>query len=293
ELSRTPMRNRSVWEGGTRFFDDVVDVQWDHLRVALFREVANPANPRAGAMRVRYDFPDTGGRLFDIRSLTAQPPQAAFCISHNGGERLVHLMRDRRAHLTERAHARDVGEGSLSDLQCFLRLPRCRDIHQRTDELLLARFANLTMRSNVNMFDVSIGHQQTVLIVVVRRASYRAIELLLHELAIIGMNALQEQADGRLDRFIESHDPISFCRPEDLFSADSPAEAPRVTEPLGVGQVRLATLQRPLGALLVLDVGAHAIPSDHLSVLVAKRHAAHQMPPIFAVGSPQALFHLE
>src|SRR5262249_791537 len=107
------------------------------------------------------------------------------------------------------------------------------------------------------------------------------------------MNALQEQSDGRLNRFIESHDPIRFFRREALPPSDPSAEASRVTEPLGLGQIRLATLQRPLGPLLVLDVVAHAIPSDHLSVLVAKRHAAHQMPPILAVGSPQALFHLE
>ena len=103
-------------------------------------------------------------------------------------------MRDRRAHLSERAHARDVGEGSLGDLQCLLRPPGCSDIHQCTDQFLLARFVDLTMRSNVNVFDVSIGHQQTVLIVVVLLASYRAIELLLHELAILGVNALQEQS---------------------------------------------------------------------------------------------------
>src|SRR5262249_7401388 len=107
------------------------------------------------------------------------------------------------------------------------------------------------------------------------------------------MNALQEQSDGRLNRFIESHDPMRFFRPEDLSTADPPAEASRLTEPLRLGQIRLATLQRPLGPLLVLDVVAHAIPSDHLSILVAKRYAAHQMPPIFAVGSPPALFHLE
>src|SRR6201993_2690217 len=76
---------------------------------AFFRELANPANYLAGAMRVLYDLPDTDDCLFDIRRLTAQPPQAAFCVSHDGGERLVHLMRDRRAHLSERAHARDVG----------------------------------------------------------------------------------------------------------------------------------------------------------------------------------------
>ena len=236
------MPKRLVLQERDCLFDDLVDVQPDHLRADLFRELANPANYLAGAMRVLYDLPDTDDRLFDIRRLTAQPPQAAFCISHDGGERLVHLMRDRRAHLSERAHARDVGEGSLGDLQCLLRLPGRSDIHQRTDQFPLARFVDLTMRPNVNVFDLSIGHQQTVLIVVVLLASYRAIELLLHELAILGMNALQEQSDGRLNRFIESHDPISFFRPEDLSAADPPAEAPRLTEPLGLGQIRLAAL---------------------------------------------------
>src|SRR5262249_59580701 len=121
EPYRDSMPKRLVLQERDRLFDDLVDVQWDHLRVDLFRELANPANHLAGAMRVRYDFPDTGDRLFDIRILTAQPPQAAFCISYNGGERLVYFMRDRRAHLTERGHAPDVGEGSLSNPQCFLR----------------------------------------------------------------------------------------------------------------------------------------------------------------------------
>src|SRR5262249_17349564 len=89
ELYRDSMPKRLVLQERDRLFDDLVDVQWDHLRVDLFRELANPVNHLAGAMRVRYDFPDTGDRLFDIRSLTAQPPQAAFCIGHNGGERLV------------------------------------------------------------------------------------------------------------------------------------------------------------------------------------------------------------
>ena len=38
---------------------------------------------------------------------------------------------------------------------------------------------------------------------------------------------------------------------------------------------------------------AHAIPSDHLSVLVAKRYAAHEVAAVFAVGSPQALLDVE
>src|SRR5262249_18220150 len=107
------------------------------------------------------------------------------------------------------------------------------------------------------------------------------------------MDSLQEQADGRLDRFIDVKNPIAFFRPEDLARGDLPAKAPRLTEPLRISQIGLVPSQCSLGSLLVLDVVAHSIPSGHLSVLVAKRHAAHQMPPIFAIGAPQPLFHLE
>ena len=91
-------------------------------------------------MGVLDDLPGAGGRLFHLRRLTAQPPQVAFCVGHDGPERLIHLMRDRRAHLSEHAHARDMSKRGLGDLQCFLRFPGVGDIHQRTDELLLARF---------------------------------------------------------------------------------------------------------------------------------------------------------
>jgi len=99
-------------------------------------------------------------------------------------------MRDRRGHLSEHGHARDVGERGLSGLQCLLRSLGCSHVHQRTDEFRLARFIGLTTCSNVNVFDLSIGHPQTVFIVEVLLASQRAVKLPLYESAIVGMHAL-------------------------------------------------------------------------------------------------------
>src|SRR5438046_5223576 len=96
--------------------------------------------------------------------------------------------------------------------------------------------------------------------------------------SIVGMNAFPDQGVGRLDRFIESHDPIGFFRPEDLLSAELPGEAPHVTEPLGLGQIGFAPAQRALGPLLILDVVSRGIPSDHLAVFIAQRHAPDEEP---------------
>jgi hypothetical protein len=114
---------------------------------------------------------------------------------YDGAERLVHFMRDRRGHLSEHGHARDMGERGLGDLQRLLRSLGRSHVHQRTDELLLARFIALTTRSNVNVFDLSIGHLQTVFIVEVQLASHRAVKLPLYVSAIVGMHALQEQTE--------------------------------------------------------------------------------------------------
>src|SRR5258706_16005809 len=151
----------------------------------------------------------------------------------------------------------------------------------------------MTMGSNVHVFDVSIRHQQTALILVVLIALRRPIELLLQQLAIVRMNTLQEETYRGLGRFIKSHDPIGFFRPEELPGGDLAGKTSRAAQPLGLGQISLAPLERALGPLQILDVVAHTIPSDHLAVLVAERDAAHPMPAIFAVGSPQALLHLK
>ena len=50
EPYRDSMPKRLVLQERDRLFDDLVDVQWDHLRVDLFRELANPVNHLAGAM---------------------------------------------------------------------------------------------------------------------------------------------------------------------------------------------------------------------------------------------------
>src|SRR6516162_11817645 len=66
------------------------------------------------------------------------------------------------------------------------------------------------------------------------------------------MNALQDQGLGRLDRFIESHDPIGFFRPEELPSAELPGEASHVAEPLGLRQIGFAPTQRAYRRLQII-----------------------------------------
>jgi hypothetical protein len=108
-------------------------------------------------MGVVDNLPDRGAHLFDLGRLAVEPPQAGSCVGYDGAERLIHFMRDRRGHLSEHGHTRDMGERGLSDLQCFLRLLGRGHVHQRTDEFLLTRFIGLTMCSNVNVFDPCIG----------------------------------------------------------------------------------------------------------------------------------------
>jgi hypothetical protein len=99
------------------------------------------------------------------------------------------------------------------------------------------------MCSNVDVFDLSIWHPQTVFIIEVLLAPQRAVKLLLYESAIVRMHALQEQIGRRSNGFIESHDPIGLFRPEALVSTDLPTEASGVTEPLRFRQIGLAPPQ--------------------------------------------------
>ena len=68
-------------------------------------------------MSVLHDIANGRAGLLEIGNIAAQPPQTCFCVGSNRSERLIHFMRDRRAHLPERGHARDVGEFGLGGLQ--------------------------------------------------------------------------------------------------------------------------------------------------------------------------------
>ena len=278
---------------GDCLLDDVVDVELDHLRGGLPGELANPSDHPARAMGLADNLPDGVERLGYFRNLAVQPPQAGLAVGDDGRERLVHFMRDRRAHFPESRHPSDVSELGLCDVQCLLRLPGRSDIHQRPDNFLLTQFVFQAMSPNLKVLDASIRRQQTVFIVVILFALRRAIDFTSHELAVVRVNALKDYVDRRFDRAVDFQNPIGFVRPEHLAARHLPAEAARDAQPLSLGQIGFAPPQRAFGALLILDVVAHPIPFDHGSAVVMQRHAADPEPSIFSVGSPQALFHLE
>src|SRR3954470_6406074 len=64
-----------------------------------------------------------------------------------------------------------------------------------------------------------------------------------------------------------------------------------MAELLGLIQIGLAPAPGVFSALLVLDVRADAVPSDHVSVLVAQRHTVDELPSILAVGAPETHLH--
>src|SRR3954470_7301770 len=64
-----------------------------------------------------------------------------------------------------------------------------------------------------------------------------------------------------------------------------------MAELLGLIQIGLALAQRVFSALLVLDVRADAVPSDHVSALVAQRHTVDELPSILAAGAPETHLH--
>ena len=97
--------------------DHLIDVELHHLRLGLLREVANPPDHFAGPTGVLDHIGDARLGLREVGNIAAQQPQNGFRVGDDRGQRLIYLMRDRRAHLAKRGHARDVGELSLGGLQ--------------------------------------------------------------------------------------------------------------------------------------------------------------------------------
>src|SRR6266446_8412415 len=119
-----------------RLVDDLVDVELDDLPIGFPNELANSPHHPARPIGVIDNSSYSGERLVYVRNLAAQPTQASFAIDDNGTERLIHFMRNRRAHLSERGYASDVGEFRLCRLQCLLRLLDCSDVHHGTNNFL-------------------------------------------------------------------------------------------------------------------------------------------------------------
>src|SRR6266436_1726403 len=71
----------------------------------------------------------------------------------------------------------------------------------------------------------------------------RAVESLLHEISVVGMNSLEYQLQRRLNRSIVLKDLVGFLRPVDLSTRNVPAEAAGVAYVLPLSQESFAALQ--------------------------------------------------
>jgi hypothetical protein len=84
-------------------------------------------------------------------SRTAKKAQAGMAGGHDRGERLVHLVRDGGAYLSQRRHPAGVSQRGLCGVQCGLRLPALCNVHQDADDFLLARCVLLLRHAFVDL----------------------------------------------------------------------------------------------------------------------------------------------
>ena len=138
------------------------------------------------------------------------------------------------------------------------------DIHHCSDELDTARSTAQGMRDGMDILDGPIRHQQSMLGDKILPILRRALDGLFHDSHVLRMNPLEHKFHGRLRRSVVLEDSKCFLRPEDLAAGNPPAEAPRMTEPLSFGQVRLAApeLLRQMLLLSHIHCGADETLED-------------------------------
>src|ERR1700752_42604 len=175
---------------------------------------------------------------------------------------------------------------SLSSVQRLLRLPRLRDVHHRADHFLRARDISYKVREDMQVLDPPVRHEQSVLLVEFFLAMHRAIDVVLHNRAVVGMGPLHDDIERRLDPTLEAHDLVSFLGPIRLAGECFPAKGSSETELLRLRQISLAALQGTLGPLSILNIGVCAVPSHNISCLVAKRRRTKQEPAVFSIEAP-------
>jgi hypothetical protein len=89
--------------------------------------------------------------------------------------------------------------------------------------------------ANAQVFDLPVWHQQPVLEVEMPLALIRAIELPLHHLQVVGMNAREHQFHRWFHGLVVAQDPIGLFGPYVFPVACPPPEATSLAEPLGLG----------------------------------------------------------
>src|SRR5215510_1373203 len=120
------------------FMYRVVDIKPVLPRWRFLDQRANPGDNFAGSMTVCND---QRGRLTRfLQVMSGKPAQASAGVVDHGGERLIDFMSNRRSHLSQRCHSRNMGQLRLRLLQRLFRsLALGHVAHDPTKEPLVSR----------------------------------------------------------------------------------------------------------------------------------------------------------
>ncbi|SRR6266851_3533002 len=95
-------------------------------------------------------------------------------------------------------------------LQRLLRACWDGDVHRRPDKLEVALLISYGLRHNVDVFDGTARHHESMFKIEVRAVAGCAIECLSHEDDVVRTNSSEYLFDRRLSRSIESNHSIRF-----------------------------------------------------------------------------------
>src|SRR6267378_6221838 len=144
----------------------------------------------------------------------------------------------------------------------------------------------------MEVLDRTIRHQQPMLKIQIRPSLGRAVECLLHELSVVGMNSLHYQLRCRLKRLIILKDLVGFLRPEDFSTRNVPAETACVAQFLRFRQVSFTPPQLFFSPPPLVNVRKQVIPTDNATFSVTQRQATRMKPPVHTVSTAQTVVNI-
>src|SRR6266403_4226665 len=144
----------------------------------------------------------------------------------------------------------------------------------------------------MEVLDRTVRHQQTMLKIQIRPSLSRAVECLLHEISVVGMNSMHYQLQCRLNRSITLKDLVGFLRPEDFSTRNVPAETACMAQFLRLRQVSFAPPQLFFSPPPLVNVRKQVIPTDNATFSVTQRQATRMKPPVRTVSTAQTVVNV-
>ena len=113
----TPFRTASFCIRRTSFLNGLVNVEAHLLGIGFLYERSNARDHLACPIAIADNAAHGVARFIEVWGRRGKPAQRGIGVCDDGGERLVDFMRNRRGHLAQSCHARNVGELHLCMVQ--------------------------------------------------------------------------------------------------------------------------------------------------------------------------------